>query len=83
MHFAEAMELHDGDEQLAACLSQDDEDLQFQTVLVVLRASLLCGAGATPGAEELDERSIRTRVFDEAAKRRRAGSEPAPPEAIR
>lgn len=48
--FAEAMEDHDGAAQLAACISQDDEDMQFQTVLVIMRASHLRGAFETPGS---------------------------------
>ena len=63
---SQAMEANDGAEQLAACITADDEDMQFQTVLVIMRASLLAPASLeflnTPGVEELDPRSIRTRV---------------------
>jgi DnaJ family protein C protein 13 len=71
--FAQAMEANDGAEQLAACITADDEDMQFQTVLVIMRASLLAPASLeflnTPGVEELDPRSIRTRVFSEGRKK--------------
>ena len=41
LEFSSAVEKHDGAEQLAECLRSDDEDMRFQTAIVLIRASQL------------------------------------------